>query len=144
MRDLYRAHPVTAAFVRTAITLHRQGEALHYRVALHRQDPPAGAAVAPVTANFRTIGEVAADVISDMIFKSKSRQLHAKGERFNCEFIALRGFLEINDSVPETLGAYRMPPTPRSMVVDNDIEGGESADDDDAGRHVLDSDGSAD
>jgi hypothetical protein len=112
-----------------------------------------------VTAALRSVGEGAAYVVSDLSFRAIVQQIRERGLRVLGEFLAYiaaersprtyiekvsQHFLPLDDDTIEMLGADRMPPAPLSLVVDNEIEGGESADDDDAGRHVLDSDGSAD
>lgn len=104
---------------------------------------------------FHRVGEVAADVGADLRFRAIVRQLHDRGSRFLCEFLAhiaaerslhtyienaADRFLALDDAVLEILGADRMLPAPLSLVIDNEIEGGEIADDDSADRRALDSD----
>jgi hypothetical protein len=110
------------------------------------------------SAYLRGISDVAADIVSDLKFRTIVRQLHDRGSRFLCEFLAhiaaerslhtyieqtADRFLKLDVAVLEILGAALTPTPPRSLVIDNEIEGGEIADDDNADRRVLDSSGSA-
>jgi hypothetical protein len=109
--------------------------------------------VAPVTADFRNIGEVAADVGADLRFRTVVRQLHDRGSRFLCEFLAhiaaerslhtyieqtADRFLKLDIAVLEILGADLTPTPLLSLIVDNEAD--ENAVED---RPSLASDGSA-
>ena len=86
---------------------------------------------ATTTLPFRSIGELAAEIAADLVFRHKARLLHRKGERVFGAFLAhvaadralatcleseIDRFLALDGTAFDLVGARELPPSPLTRI----------------------------